>query len=65
MEHTIELNGQTEALTDKELSLVQGGGIGSFLTQLGQDIKDMLSTGHSGGGRRDGHRNSGIAAGTS
>ncbi|MBR1238401.1 hypothetical protein JQ597_06185 [Bradyrhizobium sp. AUGA SZCCT0177] len=51
-------------LTDEELSLVQGGGIGSFLTQLGQDIKDMLSTGHSGGGG-DGRRNSGMAAGVS
>ncbi|MBR1156871.1 hypothetical protein [Bradyrhizobium sp. JYMT SZCCT0428] len=60
MERTIELND----LTDEELSLVRGGGIGSFLTQLGQDIKDMLSTGHSGGGG-DGRRNSGMAAGVS
>jgi bacteriocin-like protein len=56
VERIIELN----ELTDEELSLVQGGGIGSFLTQLGQDIKDMLSTGHSG--RGDGRRNSGMAA---
>ena len=59
MERTTELNGSTEALTDEELSLVQGGGIGSFLTQLGQDIKDMLS---NGGGRGGG---SGIAASVS
>ena len=59
MERTIEWNGPTEALTDEALSLVQGGGIGSFLTQLGQDIKDMLS---NGGGRGGG---SGIAAGPS
>ncbi|MBR1230560.1 hypothetical protein [Bradyrhizobium sp. AUGA SZCCT0182] len=51
MERTIELNEPTEALTDEALSLVQGGGIGSFLTQLGQDIKDMLSNrGGRGGG---------------
>ncbi|MBA2398407.1 MAG: hypothetical protein H0V72_06865 [Bradyrhizobium sp.] len=50
MERNVELNDMTEALTDEELSVVQGGGIGSFLTQVGQDIKNMLSTGGGRGG---------------
>jgi hypothetical protein len=38
-------------LTDEELSVVHGGGIGAFLTQLGKDISQMLSTGQVIGGR--------------
>ena len=50
MERTIELNELTKTLTDEELSVVQGGGIGSFLMQVGEDIKNMLSTGGGRGG---------------
>ena len=50
MERTIELNALTKTLTDEELSVVQGGGIGSVLMRVGQDIKNMLSTGSGRGG---------------
>jgi hypothetical protein len=52
------INPTDDRLSDEELSLVHGGSIGSFISKLGQDIMDMLSTGAGKGG------GSGVSSGT-
>jgi hypothetical protein len=50
-------------LTDDELSVVSGGGIGAFLTDLANDIRNILATGQAGGHHGGGltERNAGVA----
>jgi hypothetical protein len=52
-------------LTDEELSVVSGGGIGAFLSDLGTSIRNILATGQAGGHHGGGltERNAGVAAG--
>jgi hypothetical protein len=52
-------------LTDEELSVVSGGGIGAFLSDLGTSIRNILATGQAGGDHGGGltERNAGVAAG--
>lgn len=52
-------------LTDEELSVASGGGIGAFLTDLANGIRNILETGQAGGHHGGGltERNAGVAGG--
>jgi hypothetical protein len=45
----IGLNERDDHLSDEELSRVNGAGIGSFLSQLATDVKNILKNGQTGG----------------